>query len=290
MFRPFVYGQTYRINDYYARVYREDKTKIYPIRFFVKNFDYKIFGQGKTNIHLFGIDEGKIFILGADLKGRDIFSRILYGSRISLSIGIVGAGLALLIGLFLGGIAGYFGGEIDNIIMRFSEMFMMAPYFYLILALRASFPPNLSSTQIYLLIVVILSILGWAPVSRIIRGMALSLRETDFVYAARASGLGDFAIIRRHILPHTFSYVITAFVLDVPSYILGESALSLIGLGIQEPEASLGNLLSQAMGIVNIRLFPWILYPGLVILLVTICFNVLGSALRDAVDPKRKIL
>ena len=168
-------------------------------------------------------------------------------------------------------------------------MIMMIPGFYLMLALRASFPPNLSSTQVFFLLVVILSFIAWAGIARVIRGMAISLRERDYVYAARALGVSDFKIIVRHIVPHTFSYAIVAIMLSIPGYILGEAALSLIGLGIQEPEASWGNLLSGAMGIVNIKLYPWILAPGVFIIVATMCFNIMGEALRDIADPKRKI-
>ncbi len=289
-FGPFVYGQTYKTNEYYQRVYQEDKEKIYPIKFFVKGFNYKFLGIWETDRHLFGLEEGKLYLLGADLKGRDIFTRILYGGRVSLSIGLIGAAISLFIGLIVGGLSGYFGGKIDNFTMRICEMVMMIPSFYLMLALRASFPPNLTSTQVYLLIIVILSFIGWASTARIIRGMAISLRENEYVYAARAMGLSHFKIIIRHILPHTFSYAIVAVVLRIPAYILGEAGLSLIGLGIQEPEASWGNLLSSSLGIVNIRLFPWILIPGLFIIVTVICFNLLGDTLRDILDPKRRML
>lgn len=286
---PFIYKQNYKVNEYYQRIYYEDKSKIYPIKFFTKGFKYKLFGLWKADRHLFGAG-AKVYLFGADLKGRDILSRIIYGGRISLSIGLAGAFISLFLGLIVGGAAGYFGGKIDNIAMRICEMVMMIPSFYLMLALRASFPPNLTSTQVYFLIIVILSFIGWAGTARIIRGMALSLRENEYVYAAKALGLGNFKIIMRHILPHTMSYALVAVVLRIPSYILGEAGLSLIGLGIQEPEASWGNLLSSAMGIVNIRLFPWILIPGLFIITTVICFNVLGGAFRDILDPKRKIL
>jgi peptide/nickel transport system permease protein len=288
--RPFIYKHTYTIDDNYRRIYEEDKSKIYPIKFFTRGFKYKLLGIWQSDRHLFGTEEGKLYLFGADLKGRDIFSRIIYGGRVSLSIGLIGALISLFIGLLVGGAAGYFGGRTDNLTMRLCEMIMMVPSFYLMLALRASFPPNLTSTQVYLLIVVILSFIGWASTARIIRGMAISLRENEFVYAAKASGLSHFKIIIRHILPHTVSYALVAVVLSIPSYILGEAALSLIGLGIQEPQASWGNLLSSAMGIVNIRLFPWILIPGLFIVVTVTCFNVLGDALRDVLDPKRKIL
>ncbi len=290
-FGLFVYKQEYKINKYHQRIYQEDRSQKYPIKFFVRGFKYKLLGFFESDRHLFGVDKGaKIFILGADLKGRDLFSRILYGGRISLSIGLLGALISLVIGLIVGGISGYFGGKTDNIIMRLCEMIMMVPSFYLMLALRASFPPNLTSAQVYLLIIVILSFIGWAATARIIRGMSLSLRENEYVYAAKALGLSHFKVITRHILPHTLSYALVAIVLRIPSYILGEAGLSLIGLGIQEPEASWGNLLSSAMGIINIRLFPWILIPGLFIVITVISFNLLGDRLRDILDPKRKVL
>jgi len=289
-FGPFVYGRNYTVDEYYHRVYTEDKRAFYPINFFTTGCEYKAFGFFKSNLHLFGAGEAKLYLFGADNKGRDIFSRTIYGARVSLFIGLVAAAIALFIGLVIGGIAGYFGGMTDNILMRLCEVMMMAPAFYLILALRASFPPSLTSTQIYLLIVVILSLIGWASTARIIRGMAMGLAKSDFVTAARLSGLNDFKIIMRHILPHTLSYALVAVFLSIPGYILGEASLSMVGLGIQEPEASLGNLLSQAMGIVNIRLYPWILFPGIFLLVAVMCFNALGEGLRDVFDPKRRNL
>ena len=289
MFRPYIYGYSAKVDMYYRRVYSVDKNKVYPLKFFVKGFKYKLFGIWETDYHLFGVEEGRIHILGADLKGRDIFSRLLYGARVSLSIGLIGVAISFLIGIIVGGISGYFSGWVDNILMRVVEMMMMVPAFYLMLALRASFPPNMSSTQVYLLIVVILSLIGWASIARVIRGMCLSLREREFVLAAKASGLSDFKIIIRHIIPHTLSYAVVAIFLSIPGYIIGEAALSLLGLGIQEPQASWGNMLALCQGIVNIRFYPWILTPGILILITTICFNIIGEALRDILDPKRKI-
>jgi len=287
----FVYAQKFKINEYFKRVYYQDRTKIYPIKFFVKGFKYKILGLWEFDRHLFGLDEGKIFLFGTDLKGRDIFSRILYGGKVSLSIAVIGALISFFIGLLVGGISGYFGAKLDNLLMRLCEMIMMIPSFYLLIALRSAFLHfNLNSLQIYFLIVIILSFIGWASFARIIRGLSLSLRENEFVYAAKSIGLSSFKIITRHILPHTLSYGLVALVLSIPSYILGEAALSLLGLGIQEPQASWGNLLSSALGIVNIRLYPWILTPGVFILITVMCFNILGETLRDVLDPKRKVL
>lgn len=288
-FKPFVYKYKFYIDQYYRRIYYEDRSKVYPVKFFVHGFKYKLLGIVETDIHLFGVSGVKLFLLGADSKGRDLFSRILYGSRVSLSIGLIGAGISFFIGILVGAISGYFGGKIDNVIMRLVEMMMMVPAFYLMLALRASFPPNLSSTQVYLLIIVILSFIGWASIARVIRGMALSLRERDYIYAAKILGVSDFKIILRHIIPHTFSYALVAIVLSIPGYILGEAALSLLGLGIQEPQASWGNLLSSALGIVNIKIFPWILTPGIFIVVSSMCFYILGESLRDILDPKKKI-
>ncbi|MCM8787906.1 MAG: ABC transporter permease [Candidatus Omnitrophica bacterium] len=289
IYQPHIYAYKYRRNQYYMRVYEPDKNKAIPIKFFIRGFKYKLLGIIPLDIHLFGVSEGRIYLLGADLYGRDIFSRLLYGARISLSIGLVGVLISFFLGLIIGGISGYFGGALDTILMRFIEILMMLPAFYIMLALRASFPPSVSSTQVYLLIIVILSLIGWAYIARVIRGMALSLKEQDFVLAAKASCIGSFKIITRHILPHTFSYVIAAICLSIPGYILGEAALSLIGLGIQEPQASWGNMLALAVDIVSIKFYPWILFPGVCVVVVTLCFNIIGDTLRDILDPKRKI-
>ncbi|MBN2097874.1 MAG: ABC transporter permease, partial [Candidatus Omnitrophica bacterium] len=245
--RPFIYNYSFKFDQYYRRAYVLDKAKTYPLKFFVRS----------DRLHLFGVDHpARIYLLGADSRGRDLFSRIIYGSRVSLSIGLVGVAISFIIGTIVGGISGYFGGKIDNIIMRLCEMVMMIPGFYLMLALRAAFPPNLSSVQVYFLIVVILSFIGWAGLARVVRGMAISIREKEFVLAAQAQGLNPLAIITRHILPNTLSYTIVALSISIPGYILGESALSLLGLGIQDPHASWGNLLSEAMAIAQIKFHP----------------------------------
>ncbi|NPA54734.1 MAG: ABC transporter permease [Aquificae bacterium] len=282
--RPFVYG--YKLVDPVFKIYKVDKTKKYPIYFFTEGEKHYLLGIFPTNKHLFGVKEGKIFLLGADNLGRDIFSRLLYGGRISLSIGLVGVLVSFSIGALIGGISGYFGGIIDNILMRLSEIVMSFPGFYLMLALRAVFPITLSSVQVYFLIVIILSFIGWAGLARVIRGMVLSIREQDFVLAAKSYGASSLRIITKHILPNTFSYLLIAATLAIPGYILGESALSLLGLGIQEPYASWGNMLSSARSISAMASYPWILAPGIAIFITILAFNLIGDALRDALDPK----
>jgi len=288
--RPFVYQMRYKFDEFYNRVYLEDRTQRYPIRFFVRGDYYWLFGLFKANLHFFGVErEARVHLFGADSRGRDLFSRILYGGQVSLSIGLVGVFISLMIGVFIGGISGYFGGRIDNVLMRICEVVMVIPGFYLMLALRSIFSYSLSSVQIYFVIVFIMSFIGWPGIARVVRGMAISLREREFVLAARALGTSDIKIILRHIIPHTFSYTIVAASLSIPGYILGESALSLLGLGIQDPYTSWGNLLSEAMAISQIKFHPWILIPGLFIFITVMTFNLLGDGLRDIFDPKMEI-
>lgn len=286
---PFVYGVSSYVDDMHQRQYQEDVEKKYPIRLFVKGDTHKILGLIPTKRHLFGIDStSRLFLIGADARGRDILSRLFYGARVSLSIGLIGVAISFSLGLLIGGIAGFYGGRVDNILMRICEMVMMVPGFYLLLALRAAVPDDFSSLQVYFSIVIILSFMGWAGLARIIRGMCLSLKERDYVMAARTFGLSDLQIITRHILPHTVSYSIFAVMLSIPGYILSESALSLIGLGIQDPFASWGNMLSDAMSIVRIKYYPWILSPAFMIFITVLCFNIVGEALRDVCDPLLK--
>jgi len=270
---PFVYHYALTFDAMHRRVYVVDRSQKYPLHFFKGG-------------RLWGVDApGRFYWWGADARGRDLFSRIWYGARISLSIGLLGVGISFMLGLLIGGLAGFYGGWVDSVLMRICEMFMMLPGFYLMLALRAAVPENFNSVQVYFSVVVILAFIGWASLARIIRGMALSLRERDFVLAAKTMGVPDVVIIFKHILPQTISYSMATLMLTVSSYILAEAGLSVVGLGIQDPVPSWGNLLSDAMSIVPVLFAPWILLPGLFIFIAVMCFNVVGDALRDAFDP-----
>lgn len=269
-------------------VYRTFADDTAPLKFFVRGEPYKLLGLIPTTLHLFGTGSTQhpVYLLGTDQYGRDIFSRLLYGARISLSIGLIGIALSFSIGMTVGGMAGYFGGKVDAVTMRFAELIMSVPALYLIMALRSVFPASLSATEAYLLIVVILSFVGWASRARVIRGMALSVRERQFVLAARSLGQTTGRIIVRHILPSTFSYAIVAATLSVPYYILGEVVLSFLNVGVQEPDASWGNMLSAAQNTEYLQSYPWLLAPGAAIFLTVLAFNFLGDGLRDALDTK----
>ena len=259
-----------------------------PLKLFVRGEKYKLLGFIPATLHLLGTgsDRHPVYLFGTDQYGRDIFSRVLYGSQISLSIGLIGIVLSFSIGMFVGGLAGYLGGRVDGVAMRFAELIMSVPALYLIMAMRAIFPASLSATQAYLLIVVILSFVGWASKARVIRGMALSVRERQFVLAARSLGQTTTKIILKHILPSTFSYAIVAATLSVPYYILGEVVLSFLNVGVQEPDASWGNMLSAAQNTEYLQNHPWLLAPGAAIFITVLAFNFLGDGLRDALDTK----
>ena len=289
--RPFIYPYSFTFNSYYERVYVEDtKTPCFLVMF-PHAERVHLWGLVPINRHLFGVADNaarcRLYLLGGDSVGRDLFSRIMYGSRVSLTIGFLGVAITFLLGFLVGGFSGYYGGRFDWVTMRIAECFMLVPEFFLMLALRSAFPVALSSTEVYLLIVGILSFIGWASFARVVRGMSLSISKRDFVVAARALGANDWRILFRHVLPQTMSYAVVAMTLSIPAYILGESALSLIGLGIQDPQASWGNLLSAAMNVSDIKYHPWILLPGVCIFLSVMAFNFIGDGLRDALDPNR---
>ncbi|MBI2609232.1 MAG: ABC transporter permease [Deltaproteobacteria bacterium] len=284
-FAPHIYNMRYTFDEYFNRVFVEEPSQKYYLRFLNRGERYKFLGLFETDVHLFGVKNGgRFYLCGADEKGRDILSRLFFGGRIS--IGLVGSFISLILGMLIGAIAGYYGGFVDGFIMRLCEVIIMVPGFYLLLALRAALPPELSSVQIYFGIVFIMSFIAWAGLARIIRGMVLSEARKEYVLGARCIGVKNIIIIIKHILPNTLSYVIVSVTISIPSYILGESALSLLGLGITDPDASWGNMLTKAMAISEIKYHPWILIPGVFIFLAVIMFNLFGDGLRDAFDPK----
>jgi peptide/nickel transport system permease protein len=284
---PFVYAQTQAIDPKtFQMTTAEDTTTPYPLRFFVKGSPYQILGLINSDIHLFGVDApGKLFLLGTDSKGRDLFSRVLYGAQVSLTVGLVGVVLSLVLGVSIGLITGYFGGLFDGAVQRVIEMIMSFPQIPLWLALAALIPPTWSSVQIYFAISIVLSILNWGSLARQVRGMVLSLKTQDYVRAAAYSNASSARIIFRHLLPATTSHVLVITTLTIPAMILGETALSFLGLGIKAPMTSWGLLLNEAGSVQVIVQLPWLLSPALFVILTIISFNFVGDGLRDAADP-----
>jgi len=284
--RPFVYGLEKERDPVTLRLrYSLDSTKRYPVRFFVKGTPYKLLGLFETDIHLFGLEEGPIFLFGTDEMGRDIFSRTLYAARISLSIGLVGVFVSFMLGLIIGGISGYYGGAIDNFIQRTIDFLISIPTLPLWMALAAALPREWSVLKTYFAITIILSLVGWCGLARVIRGKFLALREEEFTLAARLAGASEWRIITRHLLPSSVSYIIVQITLSIPSMILGETALSFLGLGIQEPAVSWGVLLQRAQNLTVVAHQPWQLIPSIFVIITVLCFNFLGDGLRDAADP-----
>ena len=285
--RPFVYGlATSRDPETFRRIYVVDKEAVFPIRLLVRGGDYKLLGIFPANIHLLGVaDPGVMFLFGTDELGRDLYSRTLHGARISLTIGLVGVAISFILGCLLGGISGYFGGAADMLIQRVIEFFGSIPTLPLWMALAAAVPTAWPPIRIYFMITVILSIVGWTGLARVVRGKMLQLREEDYVLSAKISNTGEMRIIGKHLLPGFMSYLIVHLTLAVPSMILGETALSFIGIGLRPPAVSWGVLLQQAQNIRTVALSPWLLIPALFVVLTVLCFNFLGDGLRDAADP-----
>lgn len=287
---PYTYNYVrYFDKENFDSKYIEDRSHKYKVKYFAKGEKYKLFGIIPFDRHFYNVEKGgELYLLGTDVNGRDNFSRLLYGGRISLTIGFLALLISFPLGMLYGGISGYLGGKTDFIMMRTAEAIMSIPSFYLLIILASILPANMSSAMRFTLIVVILALIGWAGFSRVVRGMVLSIKKREYIVAAEAMGASNIRVIVRHILPQTLSYVIIAMTLSVPSYILSESGLSFLGLGIQQPDASWGNMLKEAQEFINIVSRPWLLAPGFLIFAAVLSFNVIGDTIRDVLDPNSK--
>lgn len=287
---PFIYQTTRGVDPITAQpTYVEDTQTRYPIELFAQGPAYKLLGLIPAETHLFGIpsagEKQGIFLFGADRLGRDMFSRISYGARLSLSLGLVGVLLSLVLGVLLGGVSGYFGGWIDTAVQRTIEFIRTIPTIPLWMTLSAALPADWPVTRVYFGITVILSLVGWTFMARVVRGRFLAMREEDFVLAARLNGAREMRIIVRHMVPSFLSYIIAALTLAIPGMILAETGLSFLGLGLRPPAISWGVLLQEAMNLRSLVLSPWVLWPGAAVVISVLAFNFVGDGMRDAADP-----
>ncbi len=288
--RPFFYPVKAEFDpETVRRTYTEDRTERRSLYFLVRGDPYKLWGLFESNIHLFGAKEEGVFLFGTDKLGRDLLSRIIYGGRISMSIGLVGIAFSFILGIIIGGVSGYYGGVADTIIQRIIESVRSVPTLPLWMALSIALPPYWSIIKVYFGIVIILSLIGWTGLARVVRGKFMAIKEEDFIMAGRLNGASESRIIFKHLLPSFYSYIIASLTLSVPWMILGETSLSFIGLGLQAPAISWGVLLKDAQHIRVLAKAPWILIPGIFVIVAILAFNFVGDGLRDAADPYASI-
>ncbi|MEM7127515.1 MAG: ABC transporter permease [Chloroflexota bacterium] len=287
---PFVYGLKKGFDpNTLERIYEADTSQRYYLKFWIKAEPYKLLGLIPTERHLFGVDEpGVLFLFGSDELGQDLFSRIIHGAQISLSIGLVGIAFSFVLGCTLGGVSGYYGGVVDGVIQRIIEFLISIPTLPLWMGLSAALPREWSQVQTYFAITIILALTGWTGLARVVRGKLISTRNEAFVKAAELAGASEARIIFKHLLPSFMSYLIVNVTMSVPFMILGETALSFLGLGLRAPVISWGVLLSAAQNVRSIALYPWLLIPALFVIIVILAFNFVGDGLRDAADPYKE--
>jgi peptide/nickel transport system permease protein len=285
--RPFVYKQDIITNPVtFERVYKTDYSKPYPILFFVKGPEYHWLGFIKGHWHLFGVDkQASINLMGTDILGRDCFSRNISGLQISLTVGLFGVLVTFILGCIIGGVAGYYGGVVDNIVQRLVEFISSIPTIPMWMALGAVIPQDWGNLKVYFAITVILALRSWTGLSRQVRSKLLQLREEEYIVAAKVSGTSDWKIITTHLLPGFMSYLIVSLTLEIPKMILGETTLSFLGLGLRAPTVSLGVLLQDAQNLAAVSAYPWLMISAVLVVISVLAFNFVGDGIRDAADP-----
>lgn len=278
--RPFIYGLTEDPEK--PGEYKGDASREYPVRFFMRGLGYGVAGLFQSRLHLFSVDEpGRIFLLGTDAYGRDQFSRFLYGGQLSLLAGLLAAALSVLVGIVIGGIAGLYGGCLDEALMRGGELFLALPWLYLLFAVRAAMPLHISQAQVFLLLVGVIGLIGWARPARLIRGVVLSAKERNFVLAARGFGASNAYLLRRHVLPQAYGVILTQIALLIPQYILAEVTLTFLGLGVGEPMASWGSLLAALQQYSVLASYWWMFLPAVLLVPLFLAYHAAADALQE---------